>query len=187
MNITTKIGAMAIAVTATLGLGAGIAGTAFAGTGPGTVMAVTHASSHPDTTSVSGPGTACGSSSNGPTWALDNIARQFRVTSTGANEWTVVITDNGSFSGFADPANCNALISNGSIRGTITFDVTSATPPDPAALAPQYRGDVSTTQMVNDLFAGNATSVIGGDYSYSYQNGNYIQDTSGSTGDVVGR
>jgi hypothetical protein len=40
--------------------------------------------------------------------------------------------------------------------------------------------------MVNDLFGGQATSVIGGDYSYSYQNGNYVQDTSGITGDVVG-
>jgi hypothetical protein len=186
MNITTRIGAIAIAATATLGLGLGIAGTAFAGTSPGTVIAVTHASSHPDTTNVSGPGTACGTSSNGATWAFDNLARQFRVTSAGADEWTVVITDNGSFSGFADPANCNALTSNGSIRGTITFDVTSATSPDPAGLAPQYVGDVSTTQMVNALFDGQATSVIGGAYSYSYQNGNYVQDTSGITGDVVG-
>ncbi|HEY2639231.1 MAG TPA: hypothetical protein VGI66_05025 [Streptosporangiaceae bacterium] len=177
---------MAIAATATLGLGAGIAGAAFADTSPGTVKAVTHASSHPDTTNVSGPGMACGSSSNGATWAFDNIARQFSVTSTAANEWTVVITDNGSFSGFADPTTCGALTSNGSIRGTITFDVQSATPPDPAGLAPQYVGDVSTTQMVNDLFDGKATSVIGGQYSYSYQNGNYVQDTSGVSGHVVG-
>jgi hypothetical protein len=186
MNITMRIGAMAIAATATLGLGVGIAAAAFAGTSPGTVIAVTHASSHPDTTNVSGPGTACGSSSNGATWAFDNLARQFRVTSAGTNEWTVVITDNGSFSGFADPATCSALTSNGSIRGTITFDVQSATAPDPSRLAPGYVGDVSTTQMVNDLFDGQATSVNGGDYFYSYQNGNYVQDTSGTTGDVVG-
>jgi hypothetical protein len=178
-----RIVAIAIAATAAGGLGVVSAGSALASTGP--LIAVTHASDHPDTTSASGP--ACGTSGNGPTWALDNIARQFRVTSNADGSWTVVVTDNGSFSGFADPTTCQALTSTGSIRGTITFDVVSPSPPSASGLAPQYVGDVSTTQMVRDLFGGQATSVVGGAYHYSYQNGNYVQDSStGSTGDVNG-
>jgi hypothetical protein len=178
---------MAIAATAALGLGVMTAGAALASTGP--VTAVTHALNHPDTTSASGG--VCGSSANGPTWANDNIARQFRVTPNGTNEWTVAITDNGSFSGFADPATCQPLTSNGSIRGSITYNVGSANSPDPSGLAPQYRGDVSTSQMVRDLFNDDPSMVItGGPYAYSYQNGNYVQSfdgfTSTITGDVVG-
>lgn len=188
MNIRTRIATLAIAATAALGLGVMSAGSALASTGP--VIAVTHTSGHPDTTNVSGPGTACGASTNGSTWAADNLTRQFRVTPNGTGAWTVDITDNGSFSGFADPTTCLPLTSNGSIRGTITYNVQSTSPPDPSGLAPQYAGDVSTSQMIGDLFDGNATSIVGGAYDYSYQNGNYVQSfdgvTSTITGDVVG-
>lgn len=184
MNSRMRIAAMAIAGVGALGLGVGTAGAALASSGP--VTAVTHVINHPDTTSGSG-GTACGTSSNGATWANDNMARQFAVTNNGSGSYTVTITDNGSFSGFADPTTCQPLTSHGPIKGTYTLAVTDTTNgPDPAGLASQYVGDVSTTQMVRDLFDGTATSVVGGAYHYSYQNGNYVQDTNYITGDVVG-
>ncbi len=182
MKIRNKIAAMVIAMAGITGLGVLGAGAALAGSGP--VTAVTHASGHPDTTSASGP--ACGTSSNGPTWATDNLSRQFSVTDNGNSTYTVTVTDHGSFAGFADPTSCQALLSNGPIYGTYTLTVTSPTGPDPAALAPEYVGAVSTSSMIQDLFAGNATSIVGGDYYYSYQNGNYVQDSQGITGSIRG-
>jgi hypothetical protein len=186
MNIRMRIAVLAIAGVGALGLGVMSAGSALAGSGP--VTAVTHASQHPDTTNASGP--ACGSSGNGPTWAADNIARQFRVTGDVSQGYTVTITDHGSFAGFADPANCQPLTSNGPIQGTYTVHVQATQGPDPSKLAAQYAGEVSTSQMISDLFGGNTTSITGGPYSYSYQNGNYVQSFDGSTstitGDVIG-
>jgi len=40
--------------------------------------------------------------------------------------------------------------------------------------------------MVQDLFDGHATNIVGGDYAYSYQHGNYVQSTQSITGDVTG-
>jgi hypothetical protein len=182
MDIRMRIATMAIAGVGALGLTMMGAGAALAGTG--TVTAVTHASDHPDTTNASGP--ACGISGNGPTWATDNLSRKFSVTDNGNGTFTVVITDHGSFAGFADPNTCQALASNGPIEGTYTLTVTSPTGPDPAGLAPQYRGQVSTSSMVQDLFGDSATSIVGGFYSYSYQNGNYVQDSNGITGSIRG-
>lgn len=174
----------AIAATGALGLCVLGTGPALAGTGP--VTAVIHASNHPDTTDVSGP--ACGTSANGPTWATDNLSRQFSVTDNGGGSYTVVITDHGSFAGFADPANCQPLTSSGPIQGTYTVSVTSPNGPDPANLPTQEPGNVGTLAMVQQLFDGNATSITGGDYYYSYQNGNYIQSSQPPyiTGDIVG-
>lgn len=184
MKIRTRTAATAIAAAGALGFGVLGAGSALAGTGP--VKAVTHASQHPDTTDVSGP--ACGTSPNGPTWALDNLSRQFTVTDNGGGNYTVVITDHGSFTGFADPTTCQPLTSHGPIHGTYTLTVVSPNGPDPANLPAQEPSDVSTSAMVRQLFDGNATSVTGGDYYYSYQNGNYIQSSQPPyiTGDVNG-
>jgi sugar (pentulose or hexulose) kinase len=186
MNIRMRTAVTAIAATGALGLGVLGAGSALAGSGP--VTAVTHASDHPDTTNVSGPGTACGTSPNGPTWALDNLSRQFAVTDSGGGDYTVVITDRGSFAGFADPASCQPLTSHGPIQGTYTVYVHSTSGPDPAGLPAQEPGDVGTSAMVQQLFDGNATAIVGGDYYYSYQNGNYVQSSQPPyiTGDVVG-
>jgi hypothetical protein len=164
MDIRMRIATMAIAGAGALGLAVMGAGAALASTG--TVTAVTHASDHPDTTNASGP--ACGTSDNGN------------------GTFTVVITDHGSFAGFADPNTCLPLTSNGPVDGTYTLTVTSSTGPDPAGLAPQYRGQVSTSSMVQDLFDGHATSIVGGFYSFSYQNGNYVQDSNGITGSIRG-
>lgn len=108
------------------------------------------------------------------------------MTDNGNGTFTVVVADHGSFVGFADPNTCQALTSNGPIQGTYTLSVTSPAGPDPAGLAPQYRGEVSTSSMVQDLFDGHATLIQGGFHSYSYQNGNYVQDSNAITGSIRG-
>jgi len=184
MKIKMRIIALAVAVVSTAGLGTLAVVPALADAG--TVTAVAHASQHPDTTSASGPG--CGTSANGPTWALDNLSRQFSVTDNADGTYTVMITDHGSFAGFADPVTCQPLTSGGSISGSYTLTVTSPHGPDPSGLAPQYEGAISTTTMVQDLFDQNATSIVGGAYYYSYQHGNYVQSSQApyTTGDVIG-
>jgi hypothetical protein len=83
-----------------------------------------------------------------------------------------------------------ALSENGHRVRTRHFggSITSTTGPDPGGLAPQYVGAVSTTDMVKDLFDGLATNIVGGDYVYSYQHGDYVQSSQPpyTTGDVTG-
>jgi hypothetical protein len=171
----------ALAVAALLASAAG----ASAATG---VTAVTHSPQHDDTTNVSGPAT--GTSPNGPTWAVDNLTEQFSVVpvtgqSDGAN-YQVTITVTGSFKGFADPTTGGFLTSTGPVKGTIEYDVFSSTPPDPASLLPNQAPDTGLGAALSQLFDGNSTIVGGGAYNFSYQNGNYVQTTSGITGDVTG-
>ncbi|HUY50540.1 MAG TPA: hypothetical protein VMV92_33340 [Streptosporangiaceae bacterium] len=178
-----RIAAMAIAGVGALGLGVGMARTALAGTGPGTVTAVTHAADHPDTTNVSGSATI-NDPSRGPVWAFDNLSVRFTVTpgSTGADggNYSVLITDNGSFAGFANPRTGDALVSNGSVQGTIQYDVSSASAPDPSLLLAQQPGDsthdqaglagaTTTGHMLSQLFGGNGNIVGGGHYRFTYR------------------
>jgi hypothetical protein len=137
-----------------------------AGAAPGTVTAVTHASHHADTTNV-----ATGvSSDNGPVWAWDNLAVRFTVTATGDNAYSVLITDNGSFAGFANPTTGAPDVNNGSVKGTIQYDVTSPNAPDPANLLANQPADPSpsTGTMLGQLFDGDVTIVGGGAYSFTY-------------------
>lgn len=165
MYIRMRIAALAIAATAALGLGVMGAGAAFAGTGP--VTAVTHSSGHPDTTNVSGSCT--GTSPNGPTWAFDNLSRRFTVVpESEPNTYSVTINDNGSFSEFANPLTGDCLVGNGSVRGTIQYDVFSLNSPDPANLPAQIDGTVGTGATISLLFAGSASIIGGGHYSYTY-------------------
>jgi hypothetical protein len=190
------------AAVASFGSGV-IAGTASASivapSASGDVTAVTHAADHPDTTNVSGPATL--TSTGGPVWAFDDLAVRFTVTpgSTGSDggNYSVTITDNGSFSAFADPTTGDAITASGSVRGTIQYDVFSSTPPDPANLPAQEPGDstrdqagmgsaVHTVAMLNQLFGGNAVIVGGGAYTFTYKagGGTYVQDTNGISGDI---
>jgi PASTA domain len=172
----------AAAVSAGVTLGAMAAGTAGAATT--TVTATTQVTGHPDTTS-GGSGTACTSSANGPAWAHDTYASTLTAVQTATDTWRVTVNDNGSFAGFADPANCNALVSKGSFLFLYTVTVTSPTAPVPSDLKASYTTQ-STPQMVADFFGGIATSAIaGGDYFADYQNGAYVQTTSGQYGDVT--
>lgn len=152
-----------------------------------TVTATTSVTNHPDTTNVSGG--ACNSTiepQNGPVWAFDNYQSQITAVaaSTPANTYAVTITDTGSYVAFADPTTCVALLSTGSLTGTYDLTVTSPVAPSASSLKASYNGVVSTTQMVQDFFSDQATDVVGGDYDFSYQGGNYVQNTAGETGDV---
>jgi hypothetical protein len=146
---------------------------------PSTVNVVTHTSNHPDTTygSVAGCTTP---SDGGPVWAYDNMSLQYSVTpESGPGNYSVTITAHGSFSAFADPTTGACISKNGSVDGTLQWDVSSTTPPDPKNVPSQEPGDLGQTWiMINQLFDGNATTVGGGHYSYTYNrldSGKYTQ------------
>jgi hypothetical protein len=165
-----------VASAATLAFAA--AGTAAAGTGPGATTAVTHTMNHPDTTSASGPG--CGTSANGPVWAYDNLSLRYVATPNGTNMYSVTIYAHGSFKAIADPNTCIAASFNGSVDGSITYQVTSTTTPDPGNVpAQQPSGDTGQGDiLVNQLFDGNGAITGGGSYSYTYNpvdGGKYTQ------------
>jgi hypothetical protein len=132
----------------------------------GTVKAVTHTSNHPDTTSVSGPCT--GTSDNGPVWAYDNLSLQYSAVSDGTNTYSVTITAHGSFAAISDPITGACSTGSGSVDGTINYEVSSTTAPDPANLPSQEPGDLGQVAILNQLFGGTATIIGGGHYSYTY-------------------
>ena len=172
-----------LALAAVAGLAAFAApAAASAANGPATVKAVIHSADHSDTSNLCGVG-AIGTDC---VWAHDNLSRQIVATPNGDGSWTVNITDNGSFAGFADPTTGAAMASDGPVKGSYQLTVTGGTP-DAKNLPSQEPATMGTTAMINQLFGGSAT-VTGGSYSYSYQNGAYVQDTVGTGihGDVRG-
>jgi len=164
--------------------------TATVSAAPATVKAVTHTQDHPDTctctTNTPSPG--------GSVWAYDNLSRQFAVTDNGGGSYTVVVTDTGSFKAFAEPNNADLgfhpITATGSIKGTYTLAVVADQGPSAKALPSQEPGDVSTTDTVQQLFQGHATTITGGDYTYTYKSGGdtYTQSSQAPfiTGDITG-
>jgi hypothetical protein len=165
MKLTTILAATA----APLALGAvllGTAGQASAATVK-TVTANTHLNDHPDTTGLYNVG-AIGTDN---VWAHDNATEKFTIVQTGDNAYSVTMDYVGSFHGFADPrtaadggdpANLGAALdSNGSVKGTIAYDVTVAPGqlPDPSALPGQSPSDAHIGDNINKLFDGNVTSI----------------------------
>jgi hypothetical protein len=157
----------------------GAAAPAMAGNGP--VIAVTHSFAHNDTTSVSG--TATEPSPGGPVWARDNLMERFAVTDNGGGSYTVAVTVNGSFDGFADPRTQaeedalglnsvpgSALASQGSVKGTYTVQVSSPVGPDPSALLPQQPAGTGISAAIHQLFPGDDSTEIltGGPYTFTY-------------------
>lgn len=193
------VAAGGLGLLATLG-----ATAASASTVPGPAQYVTHTNGHPDTTSLL-PGyplpgqDATVATPFGPVWAYDNVTVKLTVTpvsgfADGAN-YQVSMDTVGSFHGFADPNTGAALTSDGSVKGTISYDVLAAPgqAPDKAGLPSQEPGGIgspSLRDMISQLFDGHETVVGGGDvYNYSYQNGNYVQvgaPSPATTGDVTG-
>ena len=173
---------LAVAAAASI---AALGGAASASASVNTVTAHTYVSDHPDTTNVSGG--ACDSTitPNGPVWALDRYQSHMTAVQTGASTWQVTLKDEGHFNGFADPTTCAAMVSRGDLIGLYELTVTSATAPSDECLSPTYAGNVGTGHMVADFFCGKATVILGGDYFFSYQDGNYVQNTSGEFGDVL--
>jgi len=165
---------------------------------------VTHTNGHPDTTSLL-PGyplpgqDATVQTPFGPVWAYDNNTVKLTVTpvsglADGAN-YRVSMDVVGSFHGFADPNTGAALTSNGSDKGTISYDILAGPgqAPDAAGLPATEPGGIGSPtlrDMISQLFDGNETVVGGGDvYNFSYQNGNYVQvgaPSPATTGDVTG-
>ncbi|MBO0681734.1 MAG: hypothetical protein J2P45_01150 [Candidatus Dormibacteraeota bacterium] len=150
--------------------------------GGATVKAVTHASGHPDTTSVSGPCTA--TSPNGPVWAYDNLSRQLTATLRPDQNWDVTITDHGSFAAIADPntGDCS-FTGSGSVDGYLHYVVASTGTPSAANLPAQMDGNIGSFATIQQFFGkDNLTSVVGGgEYSYSYNpvdGGVYTQSSS---------
>jgi hypothetical protein len=189
-----KIISRVVVPVLSLGLLVGAVATAGAASASGPQQFNTHINQNPDTTNVGGGATI--SSPFGPVWAYDNITIKLTPVpvsglSDGAN-YRVTEDVVGSFHGFADPTTAAALTSDGSVKGTIYYDVLATQGPDGAGLAPTYPGASapSLSQLAVNLFDDNATVVGGGDvYSFSYQNGNYTQvatPTLTVNGDVVG-
>jgi hypothetical protein len=115
----------------------------------------------------------------------------------------------GSFHGFPDPNGPNAgaaLISNGPVQGTISYDVYSPQTPNGANLPPQegawtvnpnpgpgqyqVSGGQGLSDAITQLFGPGSYIAGGGNiYNFSYQNGNYTQvaaPTLTINGDVTG-
>jgi len=169
---------------------AAVAAPAMASNGPGTVTAVTHVSNHPDTTSLPadyllslGSANATLDSPGGPVWAYDNLSERFTVTDLGGGNYTVDVTLQGSFQGFADPrtqaeedvlglhhAPGTALDSQGSVKGTIQYNVYSPEGgPNPAALPAQQPSDTHLSDEIHQLFPGaDATEIISGGNHYTF-------------------
>jgi hypothetical protein len=126
------------------------------------------------------------------------MSRQFTISDNGIiadgiHDYTVVISDNGTFSALYEPNNNNNLTTphpitaNGSLKGTQTIDVTATSRPNTSALPAQIPGDVTTTYMINQLFP---NGTIGSwDYAYSYHAGTqtYTQTTTSISGDITGK
>jgi hypothetical protein len=185
--ITAAAGAAALAGSLAL------AAPAMASNGPLTVVAVTHLNNHPDTTDATGPAILPGN-----VWAYDNATEKYTMVQQPDGSWKVTMGYVGSFHGFADPSDTAqggaALISNGSVKGTMSATVTSPNTPNPSLLPGQSASDAHIGDNIQALFGNDSsTKVMGlGDvYTFSYQNGNYVQDQPlggqyTATGDVTG-
>ena len=190
-SLLIRIGVPVLSLAMLGGLGATLATSASAAVKPVTVTANTHLNNHPDTTSVSGPATI--DSPGGPVWAYDNATEKFTLIQQTGGSWVVNVDYVGSFHGFADPTKGTALDSNGSVKGTISYTVTSNSTPDPSLLPGQSAPDAHLSDNIRALFGNDPTTVIGGGdaYVFSFQNGNYVQNQPlgqpySPTGDVTG-
>jgi len=173
------------AAAAPLALGAILLGTAAqasaATAAQGTVSAVTHLNNHPDTTGFGDVGVI------GPdcVWAYDNITEKFAVTRGQLPDTYLVTIDfTGSFHGFANPRTAAetadagltgtpgaSLVSDGSVKGTIAYDVTvtQGQLPDAANLPGQSPSDARLGDLINQLFDGNVTNIgQHGTYLFTY-------------------
>jgi len=96
----------------------------------------------PDTTFGSHAGLATEASDNGPVWASDDIARNITITPAGQDLWTVSFVENGKYNAFADPNSGDSWTNTGTMHGTVSYTVASATPPDMSKLPASLPGVV---------------------------------------------
>jgi hypothetical protein len=130
-----------------------------------TVTIMTHSAQHLDTTDA----TTNTPSPYGYVWATDNLSLRYDVTPTGVNQWQVAILAQGSFAGVANPTTGAPDINNGSVTGTITYDVSSPNAPDKSAVPAQESGP-SIRDAIRQMFhLADDSAISGGDhYSFTY-------------------
>jgi hypothetical protein len=171
-----RIWITATAAAAVLAGTAAAAAPAMASDGHGhKVVASTYSPLHHDTTSVTGSATQ--PSPGGPVWAYDDLHERFVVTpETSPGNYSLTITVRGSFHGFADPRMASEgstdpggiLGSEGSVRGTIQYDIQSSQAPDPSALPRVEPNGTGLGAAISQLFGGSQTTVGGGHYDFAY-------------------
>jgi hypothetical protein len=168
---------VATAVATVIGGGLAAAIPASASVTPITVK--TYSPLHPDTTSVSGSATQA--LPNGPVWSYDNLHETITAKPESApGNWNVTIkVGNGSsYHGFADPRTADEhssdpggiLASQGTVTGSIRYDIQSDTPPDPSNVPPTQKPGTGIGAVLTQLFDGNNTTVGGGHYLFNYAN-----------------
>jgi hypothetical protein len=169
-----------VACAAVLGGGLAAAVPAMAGTSAvPKVVAKTYSPLHPDTTSASGTATQLLPDGNGPVWSYDNLHETFTVRpESGPGNFNVTVAVWGNYHGFADPRTAaegssdpgGILASQGSVNGTIRYDVQSASAPDPSLLPATLPDGFGLGAALHQLFPGDDQIVGGGAYSFTYAN-----------------
>jgi hypothetical protein len=145
------------------------------------VIVKTYSPLHPDTTSVSGSATQMLPDGNGPVWSYDNLHETITAKPESApGNWNVTIkAGNGSnYHGFADPRMASEgssdpggiLASQGTVTGSIRYDIQSSTPPDPSNVPATEPAGTGLGAVLTQLFDGHNTTVGGGHYLFNYTN-----------------
>lgn len=168
-----------VATAAAAVIGGGLTAAIPASASVTTITAKTYSPLHADTTSVSG--TATQALPNGPVWSYDNLHETLTAKpESGPGNWNVTIrVGNGSnYHGFADPrmasegsANPGGILaSQGTMTGSIQYDIQSATRPDPSNVPATQPPGTSLGAVLHQFFDGNDTIVGGGHYLFTYDN-----------------
>jgi hypothetical protein len=123
----------------------------------------THSAGHPDTMD------------SGAVWAYDNLNLKYVVTPAvpgSTTQWNVAITSQGSFAGVLNPYTGAPDINNGSTNGSISYTVTSKTPPNMALVPSQEAPGTSIRLPIAQMFGLGADpsgwSAIGGGDHYTF-------------------
>jgi hypothetical protein len=174
-----------------------LAAPAMASNGPASVKAVTQINGVEDTTS--GTATSYTDPVYGPVWAYDNLSKQFVITKTGDNLYTVVETVHGSFTAFSspntgDPVNNTPINVTGSVDGTNTYYEYSTVAPDPANLPSQEPSSTHTGDMISSLFHGQNVDQPGSGNAWVFtykahgqtMTQTYLDPTGASWGNITG-
>jgi hypothetical protein len=192
-----RIRTILAAAAAPLALGGVLFTTTAASAATGPSQFTTHMNQNPDTTSLpAGTGVTL-ASNQGPVWSFDNLTVKLTPVHLATSlpdtaNYVVNVDVVGSFHGFADPLTGAPLTSDGSVKGTISYDVSSPHGPNGAGLPAQEGAwtvnlnpapgqyQVSGGQGLGDAITqlmGPGSSIVGGGnvYNFSYQNGNYVQ------------
>jgi hypothetical protein len=135
---------------------------------PKIVIAATHRTDVPDTTSVSGPATP--NTPQGPQWAWDDLGAVFTVTPVAGHPgtWNVRLDEAGTYRAFADPNTGAAWNHTGLLGGWVTYTVTSTGMPSARNLPANSSGAKSSSDLIRELFGDPSAQVTVLHYWFSY-------------------